>query len=63
MVTMTRGKPIQQGVRAKLPAGAKSWEDLGAMSPEAIRERRDRRSYSLQVTRKGRLALTLTSSL
>jgi cytochrome c peroxidase len=37
--TMTRGKPIQQGIRAKLPAGVKSWEELAAMSPEAIREK------------------------
>lgn len=35
-VTMSRGKPIQEGVRAKLPAGVKSWDDLGAMTPEEI---------------------------
>ena len=38
-VTMSRGKPIQEGVRAKLPAGVKSWEDLAAMTPEEIREK------------------------
>ena len=37
-VTMSRGKPIQEGVRAKLPMGV-SWEGLAAMSPEEIRER------------------------
>jgi cytochrome c peroxidase len=37
-VAMSRGKPIQQGVRAKLPEGVKSWEDLAAMTPEAIRQ-------------------------
>jgi cytochrome c peroxidase len=38
-VTMSRGKPIQEGVRAKLPAGVKSWKDLAAMTPEEIREK------------------------
>ena len=38
-VTMSRGKPIQEGVRVKLPAGVKSWQDLAAMSPEEIREK------------------------
>jgi cytochrome c peroxidase len=33
---MSRGKPVQAGVRVKLPAGA-SWEQLSAMSPEDIR--------------------------
>jgi cytochrome c peroxidase len=37
-VTMARGKPIQAGVRAKLPEGM-TWEPLAAMSPEEIRER------------------------
>jgi len=35
-VTMSRGKPIQEGVRAKLPSGM-TWERLAAMSPEEIR--------------------------
>ncbi len=35
-VTMSRGKPIQEGVRAKLPQGM-TWEKLQAMSPEEIR--------------------------
>jgi cytochrome c peroxidase len=36
-VNMSRGKPVQEGVRAKLPAGVRSWEQLGMMSPEEIR--------------------------
>jgi cytochrome c peroxidase len=35
---MSRGKPLQDGVRVKLPAGM-SWEKLAALSPEAVRER------------------------
>jgi cytochrome c peroxidase len=35
--TMSRGKPLQERVRAKLPKGVKSWEALAAMSPEEIR--------------------------
>lgn len=37
-VTMTRGKPIQEGVRVKLPKGV-TWEQLGAMAPEEIKEK------------------------
>ncbi len=37
-VTMTRGKPIQEGVRAKLPKGT-TWEKLAAMAPEEIKEK------------------------
>ena len=37
--TMSRGKPVQAGVRVKLPAGVNSWEELAAMSPEEIRKR------------------------
>jgi cytochrome c peroxidase len=37
-VTMSRGKPIQAGVRAKLPAGM-TWNELGTMTPEEIREK------------------------
>jgi cytochrome c peroxidase len=37
-VTMSRGKPIQEGVRVKLPAGM-TWEKLAAMTPEEIREK------------------------
>ena len=33
-VTMDRGKPLQEGVRVKLPAGV-TWEQLAAMSPDA----------------------------
>jgi cytochrome c peroxidase len=36
-VTMDRTKPVQEGVRVKLPAGT-TWEALAAMSPEQIRE-------------------------
>src|SRR6266851_2532588 len=38
-VTMERGKPLQQGVRVKLPPGV-TWEQLAAMSPDDIRERK-----------------------
>jgi len=37
-VTMSRGKPIQEGVRAKLLQGM-TWEMLAAMSPEEIQEK------------------------
>ena len=37
-VTMSRGKPVQEGVRAKLPPGT-SWEQLAAMTPEEIRDK------------------------
>ena len=37
-VTMSRGKPIQEGVRVRLPKGM-IWERLAAMSPEEIREK------------------------
>src|SRR5215831_12727623 len=36
-VTMDRNKPVQEGVRIKLPAGM-TWESLAAMSPDQIRE-------------------------
>jgi cytochrome c peroxidase len=35
---MSRGKPVQGGVRVKLPTGT-SWDDLAALGPEQIRER------------------------
>jgi cytochrome c peroxidase len=35
--TMTRGKPVQEGVRVLLPEGV-TWEELAQMSPEEIRE-------------------------
>jgi cytochrome c peroxidase len=35
---MSRGKPLQEGVRVKLPPGV-TWEILAAMSPQEIRER------------------------
>lgn len=38
-VTMTRGKPIQEGVRVKLPKGVDNWDQLAAMSPEEIRKK------------------------
>jgi cytochrome c peroxidase len=34
-----RPKPIQEGVRAKLPKGVSGWEQLAAMSPNDIREK------------------------
>jgi cytochrome c peroxidase len=35
---MSRGKPLQEGVRAKLPAGT-NWDQLAAMSPSDIRDK------------------------
>lgn len=35
---MSRGKPVQSGVRVKLPTGA-TWEQLAGMTPEQIREK------------------------
>jgi cytochrome c peroxidase len=37
-ITMSRGKPVQEGVRTRLPAGM-SWEQLAAMSPEDVKEK------------------------
>ena len=37
-VTMERNKPLQEGVRVKLPSGV-TWDQLAAMSPDDIRER------------------------
>jgi cytochrome c peroxidase len=37
-ITLERGKPLQEGVRVKLPAGV-TWDQLAAMSPDDIRER------------------------
>ncbi len=37
-VTMSRGKPIQEGVRARLPGGT-TWEGLAAMTPEEIQDK------------------------
>lgn len=37
-VTMTNGKPVQVGLRAKLKAGL-TWESLASLSPGEIRER------------------------
>jgi cytochrome c peroxidase len=36
-VTMDRTKPVQEGVRVKLPASV-TWESLAAMSPDQIRD-------------------------
>jgi cytochrome c peroxidase len=38
-VTMSRGKAVQEGVRAKLPQEVSSWEKLAEMTPETIREK------------------------
>src|SRR5574337_1877360 len=35
-VTMTGGKPVQEGVRVKLPAGM-TWEKLAEMTPDEIK--------------------------
>ncbi|AKU21339.1 cytochrome b6 [Massilia sp. NR 4-1] len=37
-VTMFRGKPVQEGVRVKLPRGT-SWAELAALSPDEVRNR------------------------
>ena len=37
-ITMSRGKPVQEGIRVTLPKGS-TWEKLQAMSPEEIREK------------------------
>jgi cytochrome c peroxidase len=37
-VTMSRGKPIQDGIRVKLPAGT-TWDALGRMAPDEIRDK------------------------
>ncbi len=36
-LTMDRVKPVQEGVRVKLPAGV-TWESLAAMTPDQIRD-------------------------
>jgi cytochrome c peroxidase len=37
-VTMTRGKPLQEGVRVRLPEGV-TWDQLAALTPEEIKSR------------------------
>ena len=37
-ITMSRGKPIQEGVRARLPTGM-TWESLAEMGPDQIRQK------------------------
>lgn len=37
-VTMSRGKPVQEGVRARLSKGI-TWNELAALSPDEIREK------------------------
>ena len=37
-VTMFRGKPVQEGVRARLPKGA-TWDGLAGMAPEEVRDK------------------------
>jgi cytochrome c peroxidase len=37
-VMMSRGKPVQEGVRVKLPTGT-SWDQLADMSPTEVRDR------------------------
>ena len=36
--TMSRGKPVQDGVRVKLPGGM-TWEKLASLSPEEVKEK------------------------
>jgi cytochrome c peroxidase len=36
--TMSRGKPLQKGVRVKLPQGV-SWADLAALAPDDVKKR------------------------
>jgi len=38
-VAMSKGKPIQAGVRVKLPESLASWEALAALTPEEIKEK------------------------
>jgi cytochrome c peroxidase len=38
-VMMSRGKAVQEGVRVKLPEGVQSWQDLGGMTPDEIRQK------------------------
>lgn len=35
---MSKGKPIQAGVRVQLPAGA-TWEQLASLTPQQIKDR------------------------
>ncbi len=37
-VTMSRGKPVQEGVRVRIPQGM-TWEGLAGMNPDEIREK------------------------
>ncbi len=37
-VDMSRGKPVQEGVRARLPKGV-TWEKLGEMTPDQIKDK------------------------
>jgi cytochrome c peroxidase len=37
-VTMFHGKPVQEGVRVRLPRTVASWQELSRMSPDEIRE-------------------------
>ena len=38
-IAMTRGKPVQAGVRVRLPEGVTSWEDLASLSADEIKSR------------------------
>lgn len=37
-VTMSGGKPVQEGPKARLPEGL-TWQQLGSMSPDEIRDK------------------------
>ncbi|MDR1960041.1 MAG: cytochrome B6 [Planctomycetaceae bacterium] len=38
-ITSPRGKPIQGGIRVRLPQGVSSWEQLSTLPPEEIRDK------------------------
>jgi cytochrome c peroxidase len=39
-VEMSRGKPVQGGIRVKLPKGVGSWEELADLSPDDIKAKK-----------------------
>ncbi len=38
-IKMSRGKPIQEGVRVKLPSGVASWDALAEMKPDDVKKK------------------------
>jgi hypothetical protein len=49
-VVMSLGKPVQDGVRAKLPAGT-TWDQLATMTPEEVKHYTDNLVHNLQTER------------